>query len=74
MVRLNILHLSALAFLLLLFNSNLSNAQDEPDPVKEGHKITIMTYNLKFASPTFEPSWEVRREMQVNLIRTKLTF
>lgn len=28
-----------------------------------------MTYNLKFASPAFEPSWEVRREMQVELIR-----
>ena len=28
-----------------------------------------MTYNLKFASPTFEPPWEVRREMQVDLIR-----
>ena len=30
--------------------------------------IKLMTYNLKFASPTFEPSWEVRREMQVALI------
>ncbi|MFO8000543.1 MAG: endonuclease/exonuclease/phosphatase family protein [Marinilabilia sp.] len=28
-----------------------------------------MTYNLKFASPTFEPSWEKRREMQVEMIR-----
>jgi endonuclease/exonuclease/phosphatase family metal-dependent hydrolase len=28
-----------------------------------------MTYNLKYASPTFKPSWEVRREMQVDLIR-----
>lgn len=27
-----------------------------------------MTYNLKFASPTFEPSWEVRREMQIDMI------
>jgi len=31
--------------------------------------IKLMTYNLKFASPTFEPSWEVRREMQLDLIR-----
>ena len=30
--------------------------------------IKLMTYNLKFASPTFEPSWEVRREMQVDMI------
>ena len=29
----------------------------------------MMTYNLKFASPKFEPSWEVRREMQLDLIR-----
>jgi endonuclease/exonuclease/phosphatase family metal-dependent hydrolase len=29
----------------------------------------MMTYNLKFASPEFEPSWEVRREMQLDLIR-----
>jgi len=31
--------------------------------------LKLMTYNLKFASPTFEPSWEVRRDMQVELIR-----
>ena len=24
-----------------------------------------MTYNLKFASPRFEPSWEVRRDLQI---------
>ncbi|MCU0458232.1 MAG: endonuclease/exonuclease/phosphatase family protein [Bacteroidales bacterium] len=28
-----------------------------------------MTYNLKFASPDFSPSWQVRREMQIDLIR-----
>jgi endonuclease/exonuclease/phosphatase family metal-dependent hydrolase len=32
-------------------------------------EITVMTYNLKFASPTYEPSWEVRRDMQIDLIR-----
>lgn len=31
--------------------------------------LKLMTYNLKFASPTFEPSWEVRRDMQIDLIR-----
>ena len=30
--------------------------------------IKMMTYNLKFASPMFEPPWEVRRDMQVALI------
>jgi len=31
--------------------------------------LKLMTYNLKFASPDYKPSWEVRREMQVELIR-----
>jgi endonuclease/exonuclease/phosphatase family metal-dependent hydrolase len=31
--------------------------------------IKLMTYNLKFASPTFEPSWEVRRQMQIEMIQ-----
>ena len=35
----------------------------------DGNILTLMTYNLKFASPTFQPSWEVRREMQVDIIR-----
>ncbi len=35
----------------------------------QGQDLKLMTYNLKFASPTFEPSWEVRRVMQVDLIR-----
>ena len=34
-----------------------------------GQSLKLMTYNLKFASPTFEPSWEVRRDMQIDLIR-----
>jgi len=49
--------IASLAFLAL---GNLANAQES---------LSIMTYNLKFASPTFEPSWEVRREMQVDLIK-----
>lgn len=31
--------------------------------------LNIMTYNLKFASPSYKPSWDVRREMQVDLIQ-----
>ncbi len=34
-----------------------------------GYDINIMTYNLKFASPTYEPTWDVRREMQVDMIQ-----
>ena len=30
--------------------------------------IKLMAYNLKFASPSFEPSWAVRREIQVDMI------
>jgi endonuclease/exonuclease/phosphatase family metal-dependent hydrolase len=44
-------------------------AQGDPDQGTDGKIIKIMTYNLKFASPTFKPAWEVRREMQVDLIR-----
>jgi len=31
--------------------------------------VTLMSYNLKFASPDFQPSWVVRRDWQVDLIR-----
>jgi len=30
--------------------------------------IKVMTYNLKFSSPTFRPSWSVRRNWQVDMI------
>jgi len=33
------------------------------------NKLKLMTYNLKFASPTFQPSWDVRKEMQVDMIQ-----
>jgi endonuclease/exonuclease/phosphatase family metal-dependent hydrolase len=32
-------------------------------------QVSLMSYNIKFASPTFEPSWEVRKKWQVDLIR-----
>jgi mRNA deadenylase 3'-5' endonuclease subunit Ccr4 len=28
-----------------------------------------MTYNLKYASPVYQPSWEIRRDMQLDMIR-----
>ncbi len=34
-----------------------------------GVTLKMMTYNLKFASPSFKPSWEVRREWQVDMIK-----
>jgi endonuclease/exonuclease/phosphatase family metal-dependent hydrolase len=35
----------------------------------ESKLIKLMTYNLKFASPDFKPTWDERREMQVALIQ-----
>ena len=34
-----------------------------------GQTLKMMTYNLKFASPDYKPSWQVRRDMQVDMIR-----
>ncbi len=45
------------------------NAKADQNEKKDGKTIKLMTYNLKFASPTFDPPWEVRREMQVDMIR-----
>ncbi len=36
---------------------------------QEDANIKLMTYNLKFASPTYEPAWEVRRDMQIDMIK-----
>jgi len=46
-----------------------ANAKADQGGKKDGKTITVMTYNVKFASPTFEPPWEIRREMQVDMIR-----
>ncbi len=51
----------SITFIGLVSLSTLADAQDST--------LSIMTYNLKFASPTFEPAWEVRREWQVDMIR-----
>ena len=44
-----------------LFAQNNTNSYDLP--------ISLMSYNIKFASPDFEPSWEVRKEWQVDMVR-----
>lgn len=44
------------------------NAQGARDRESERQTIKVMTYNLKFASPTFKPAWSVRRDWQVDLI------
>jgi endonuclease/exonuclease/phosphatase family metal-dependent hydrolase len=47
----------------------MANGQGKYNPENQATRIKIMTYNLKFASPDFKPTWEVRRDMQVDLIR-----
>ena len=64
-------HFKVMIYLIVIFlfsgiSGNTSPRQNEK---KEGRTIKLMTYNLKFASPTFKPPWEVRREMQVDMIR-----
>lgn len=51
-----------------LFVNNLL-AQTNEATNQDGFVIKLMTYNLKFASPTYEPSWELRRDMQIDMIR-----
>ncbi len=65
MKRLN--HILVLATLAPLFQ--VASVQAGEETGAERQTLTLMTYNLKFASPTFEPPWDVRREMQVDLIR-----
>jgi endonuclease/exonuclease/phosphatase family metal-dependent hydrolase len=44
------------------------NAQQHRNQDSKGHTIKVMSYNLKFASPKFKPSWSVRRNWQVDMI------
>ncbi|HKK60991.1 MAG TPA: endonuclease/exonuclease/phosphatase family protein [Bacteroidales bacterium] len=55
-----------LLIVLALLTGSKTNAQDNN---LNSEVITLMTYNLKFASPSFEPAWEVRRDMQVDMIK-----
>jgi endonuclease/exonuclease/phosphatase family metal-dependent hydrolase len=55
-------------FFALCFNQQTAG-QTDASKANLGKTLKLMTYNLKFASPDYKPSWEVRREMQVELIR-----
>ena len=61
--------LFGLNIIYLVFLSQMVVGQS--DNSKNGQNVTlkVMTYNLKFASPDFKPSWEERRDMQIDLIR-----
>jgi len=60
----NILILTTLTPLLLT-----TSAQADDDTGTDRQTLALMSYNLKFASATYEPPWKIRREMQVDLIR-----
>ena len=46
-----------------------ANAQGDKAQEPASRTLKVMTYNLKFASPTFKPAWSVRRDWQVDLIK-----
>jgi len=49
--------------------SQLALGQTSMSKNDPGVTLKMMTYNLKFASPSFNPSWELRREWQVAMIK-----
>lgn len=56
------------AIVILVFFGPFLHGQSEKKE-EDGIQLKLMTYNLKFASPTFKPSWEIRRDMQVDLFQ-----
>ena len=65
-------HLKGLSFFLaisvLLIGKSLP-AQETNLTNSVNHKLKLMSYNIKFASPAFEPKWETRKDWQVELIK-----
>jgi endonuclease/exonuclease/phosphatase family metal-dependent hydrolase len=61
--------LSGLNIFLLVLLSQMVAGQTDKSKNEQGVTLKVMTYNLKFASPTFKPSWKIRRDMQIELIR-----
>ena len=60
--------LNMIIFSLIFLNHSVLG-QNNKSKNKNTKTLKLMTYNLKFASPTFEPLWEVRREMQIDMIK-----
>ena len=50
------------------FLNQLVVGQTDMSKNEQRVSLKLMTYNLKFASPTFEPSWQERREMLIDMI------
>jgi len=66
----NYIKVISLIIITAVFTLNTAvKAQEDVNYKINGKTIKVMTYNLKFASPTFKPPWEVRRDMQVDLFK-----
>ena len=63
---LRIIQVAIIAWSIAASNALYSQANDNSSVANRS--ITIMSYNLKFASPTYKPLWEERRDMQLDLI------
>jgi endonuclease/exonuclease/phosphatase family metal-dependent hydrolase len=61
--------LTSLNIFLLVMFSQMVAGQTDKSINDQSVTLRIMTYNLKFASPSFKPSWKERRDMQIDLIR-----
>jgi len=64
--------LSGLLSMLILYSICLSHqvlGQTSISKNDPAQTLKLMTYNIKFASPDFKPSWQERREMLINLIQ-----
>ncbi len=57
-----------LLFLVQVALGAVAHGQKDNDQDFAEQRLKVMTYNIKFASPTFEPSWSVRRDWQVDMI------
>lgn len=62
------LHKYLIVILYLFTISYPSNGQTNQDKKARENEISLMSFNIKFASPTFKPEWDVRKVMQVDLI------
>ena len=54
--KMKVIYMMILVFLTL---GTILNAQSVKDQKPKRQTIKVMTYNLKFASPTFKPAWSV---------------
>jgi len=55
----NMTKLNYLSIITLFICGINATAQSDVGGKPESRTLKLMTYNLKFASPTFKPAWEV---------------